>query len=177
MKRVGFFKRIGKPTWIGKLPVNTGDTIKADFDFIMEQREGGWLYIDPKKQQVPQRQQQQPVQRQPAPQNFEVSIIKTEVASQLNDEESDAIKTVTNLYESIEQNRKEELDKANPPPAPIEVNIDKLRELKKLTNKEWFSVTKEQSIKLLTEANIDFSHVPKTKWELVKFIKGIIKDL
>ena len=39
------------------------------------------------------------------------------------------------------------------------------------------SVTKDQSIKLLTEAHIDFSHVPKTKWDLVRFIKGIIKDL
>ncbi len=177
MKRVGFFKRIGKPTRLGNLPVNTGDVIKADYEFIMEQCEGGWLYIDPKKQQIPQRPPQQQVQRQMPQPRYDSVVINTEKASQLNEEESDAIKTVTNLYESIEQNRKEELDKANPPPAPLEVNIDKLRELKKLSNKEWFSVTKEQSIKLLTEANIDFSHVPKTKWELVKFIKGIIKDL
>ena len=176
MKRVGFFKRIGKPTRLGNLSVNTGDVIKADFEFIMEQPEGGWLYIDPKKQQVPQRPQQ-PIQRQIPQPRYDTVVISAEKASQLNEEESDAIKTVTNLYESIEQNRKEELDKANPPPAPLEVNIDKLKELKKLTNKEWFSVTKDQSIKLLTEANIDFSHVPKTKWELVKFIKGIIKDL
>jgi hypothetical protein len=177
MKRIGFFKRIGKPTRLGNVSVNTGDVIKADFDFIMEQLEGGWLYIDPKKQQIPQRSQQ-PMQPQQLPQQrYDTTIIKTDDNLQLNDEEIDSIKTVTNLYESIEQGRKEEMEKANPTPAPLEVNIDKLRELKKLTNKEWFSVTKEQSIKLLTEANIDFSHVPKTKWELVKFIKGIIKDL
>ena len=178
MKRVGFFKRIGKPTRLGNLLVNTGDVIKADFDFIMEQQEGGWLYIDPRKQQLPQQRPQPQPQRMPTPSSkFEPTVIKTDSVETISTDESDAIKAVTNLYESIEQGRKAEWDKANPAPAPIEVNIDKLRELKKLTNKEWFSVTKDQSIKLLTEANIDFSHVPKTKWELVKFIKGIIKDL
>ena len=174
MKRVGFFKRIGKPIRLGNLPVNTGDVIKADYEFIMEQMEGGWLYIDPKKQRPPQ---PRPMQRPTQPSKFEPTVIRTESVESTTIEENDAIKAVTNLYESIEQDRKAEWDKANPPPAPIEVNIDKLKELKKLTNKEWFSVTKDQSIKLLTEAHIDFSHVPKTKWELVKFIKGIIKDL
>ena len=172
MKRIGFFKRIGKPTRIGNLPVNTGDVIKADFEFIMEQREGGWLYIDPTKRVINKQ-----VQRPVTPPNIELTVIKTDNVDMGTIEENDSIRNITNLYESIEQSRKEEMDIANPPPSSVEVNIDKLKELKKLTNKEWFSVTKDQSIKLLTEAHIDFSHVPKTKWELVKFIKGIIKDL
>ena len=174
MKRIGFFKRIGRPTQIGNLLVKTGDIIKADFDFIMEQREGGWLYINPKQQSQLQPKQQPTVQVVP---KFEPEVIKTEPISQASIEENDAIKDITNLYESIENKRKEEWDRANPPPAPMEVNIDKLKELKKLSNKEWFSVTKEQCVKLLTEAHIDFSHVQNTKLELIKFIKGIIKDL
>ena len=177
MKRVGFFKRIGRPTRLGNLQVKTGDIIKADFDFIMEQLEGGWLVIQPNQQQkVPQ---PRPVTHRDTPKfipkvEHAVEVVNTYVES-LKVEENESINAVNTMYESIERKRKEEIEKEGPP--PIEVNIDKLRELKKLTNKEWMMVTKDQSIKLLTEANIDFSHVPKTKWELVRFIKGIIKDL
>jgi hypothetical protein len=174
MKRVGFFKRIGKPIYIGGSLVRTNDVIKADFEFIMEQREGGWLFIQPKVQPKAQPNQPQRPINQPQP-SFEPTIIKTDPITAAD--EFDAIKEVTNLYESIEKEQKAKWEEANPAPAPIEVNIDKLKELKKLSNKEWFSVTKEQATKLLTDANIDFSHVQKTKWELVKFIKGIIKDL
>jgi hypothetical protein len=180
MKRVGFFKRIGKPTQLGNLPVKTGDVIKADFDFMMEQKEGGWMYIRT-NQETPKPLPTQPrpivAQRPPSVPSFEPTVIKTEPPQQLTEEEVGAIKEVTSLYESIEKERQDEMDKSKPQPQSIEVNIDKLRELKKLTNKDWFAVTKDQSIKLLTDANIDFSHVPKTKWDLVKFIKGIIKDL
>jgi hypothetical protein len=177
MKRVGFFKRIGRPTRLGKLLVNTGDIIKADFDFIMEQLEGGWLVIQPNQQ--PKVSQPRPMTHRDTPifkpkVEHAVEVVNSYVDS-IKVEENESITTVSNMYESIERQRKDEMDKQQP--SPIEVNIDKLRELKKLTNKEWMTVTKDQSIKLLTEANIDFSHVPKTKWELVRFIKGIIKDL
>jgi hypothetical protein len=179
MKRVGFFKRIGRPTRLGKLLVNTGDVIKADFDFIMEQLEGGWLVIQPNQQsKVPQ---PRPMTHRDTPKfvpkvEHTVDVVNSYVES-LKNEENESITSVNLMYESIERQRKEELEHSNRHPVSIEVNIDKLRDLKKLTNKEWMTITKDQSIKLLTEANIDFSHVPKTKWELVRFIKGIIKDL
>lgn len=178
MRRVGFFKRIGRPVNIAGRTVNTNDVIKADFDFIMEQREGGWLYINPNQQQKPKPQQQPVVPPiKPTMPAFEPEIIKTDSSESMTSDENDSIKSVMNLYESIENERKLETEKASSPPVSIEVNIDKLRELKKLSNKEWFAVKKDQCIKLLTDANIDFSHVPKEKWELIKFIKGIIKDL
>ena len=187
MKRVGFFKRIGRPTRLGKLLVNTGDVIKADFDFIMEQLEGGWLVIQPNQQ--PKAPQPRPMTHRDTPKyqpkveskvdpivKQAVEVVNSYVESTKEDE-IESITTISNMYESIERKRKEELEQSNSHPVSIEVNIDKLRDLKKLSNKEWMTVTKDQSIKLLTEANIDFSHVPKTKWELVRFIKGIIKDL
>jgi hypothetical protein len=178
MKRIGFFKRIGNPVSIGKLHVKTGDVIKADFDFIMEQKEGGWLYIKqptPVKPQPLQNTRERRVMH-PAPRPEGLPILSTP-SKPVTVEEQNAVRDVTNFYENVERVRLEELEKANPPPPPIEVNIDKLKEMKKLSNKEWMSVTKDQSIKLLKEANIDFSHVASNRWELVKFIKGIIKDL
>jgi hypothetical protein len=177
MARIGFFKRVGPP--IGN--IKTGDIIKADYDAIMEHREGGWMYLKQPSQAL--MNQQRVVAPKPMPQpiqrpSYEPKVIQMDSPSwNEGKSEDDQIKEVVNFYESIEKSRQEEIDRAIPPTPSIEVNIDKLKELKKLTNKEWFSVTKDQSIKLLTEANIDFSHVPKTKWDLVKFIKGIIKDL
>lgn len=171
MKRVGFFKRIGKPTRMGNMVVKTGDIIKADYEFMMEQREGGWLYI-----KAPNAPIQQPRQQPTMVPKFEPEVIKTESVENLTKEENDVIKDVTNLYESIESQRKQEIEQARPQESTV-VNIDKLKELKNLTNKEWFKITKEQAISILTEAGIDFSQVKKEKWELIKFIKKIIKDL
>jgi hypothetical protein len=175
MARIGFFKRVGPP--IGN--IKTGDVIKADYDAIMQLREGGWMYLKQPSQDLMNKQKFASQQKAPIqPQSYEPKIIPIDSPTwNESKSEDDQIKDVVNFYESIEKSRQQEVEKMLPPTPSIEVNIDKLRELKKLTNKEWFSVTKEQSIKLLTEANIDFAHVPKTKWDLVKFIKGIIKDL
>jgi hypothetical protein len=164
MRRIGFFKRIGKPIQIGSNIVRPGDIIKADFDFIMEQKEGGWLYLKTPAQ-ASQPQQKPQVRPQQKPPTFEPEVIKTE----------DAVKDVLQMYENIEKERQAQVEKKDD--APIVVNIDKLKELKSLSNKDWITVKKDQCIKLLTESHVDFSHVPNEKWALVKFIKGIIKDL
>jgi hypothetical protein len=59
----------------------------------------------------------------------------------------------------------------------VVVNFDALRELKKYSNKDWFSISKERCKEILDAAHIDYSHVPSEKWELVKFIKSVIKDI
>ena len=180
MKRIGFFKRIGNPVNIGNVHVRTGDVIKADFEFIMEQKEGGWLFIKQPTKVKPVSLQPTRERRvmhpQPRPEGLPVLTTPSPPTISVEDEQN-AVIEVNKFYESIEKTRLQELEKATPPPPPIEVNVDKLKELKKLTNKEWLKVTKEQCMKLLKDANIDFSHIPNTKWDLVKFIKGIIKEL
>ena len=109
MKRVGFFKRIGRPTRLGNLQVKTGDIIKADFDFIMEQLEGGWLVIQPNQQ--PKAPQPRPMTHRDTPifkpkVEHAVEVVNTYVDS-ITAEENESITTVNNMYESIERQRKD----------------------------------------------------------------------
>jgi hypothetical protein len=44
-------------------------------------------------------------------------------------------------------------------------------------NRHWFDITKEELAQALDESHVDYSHVDKNnKWELVKFIKLILKN-
>jgi hypothetical protein len=178
MTKIGFFKRIGRPIPMGNKMVRTGDIIKIDYNFMMNQGVDGWLYIPPEKLKNVQgalktpskepRETQSPYTIPTLPTKFEMDVIQVDEINSLND--------ITRMYESIENKGKEEIIESRPEKSVV-VNIDKLKELKLLDNKQWISVTKAQLFAWLDEANVDYSHVQKTKWDLIKFIKGIIKDL
>lgn len=58
-----------------------------------------------------------------------------------------------------------------------EFKKDIVEKLKSFDNKQWFALKKEDIIKFLEDANIDYKHISSDKWELLKFLKKIIKEL
>jgi hypothetical protein len=58
-----------------------------------------------------------------------------------------------------------------------EFKKDIIEKLKSYDNKQWFALKKEDIIKFLEDANIDYKHISSDKWELLKFLKTIIKEL
>lgn len=56
-------------------------------------------------------------------------------------------------------------------------NIDILLALKNKTNKEIFSMKKKDLKKILTDCNIDFSHIPDSHIDLYKFLLSILQKL
>ena len=63
------------------------------------------------------------------------------------------------------------------PREPIGFNKESIEKLKSFDSKQWFALKKEDIIKFLEDANIDYKHVSSDKWELLKFLKKIIKEL
>jgi len=53
------------------------------------------------------------------------------------------------------------------------LTLEKLREFK---NTDWFTVNNEELMQLLDKEYINYSHIVKEKWELVRFIKFIINN-
>jgi hypothetical protein len=168
-KRTGFFKRIGTPTvlMIGNTPkiVKTNDVIHADFDFMMTQ--SGWKFepkFDPTKANTapaaakPRATIQQLHDTYKAINAKSIPVLLTPPS-----------KTVTNTV-ITESN-------TSTASADIVINIDKLKGLKVLTNKDWMKLSKDDCLAILQEARADYSHVEQSKWELVKFIKKLIQDL
>jgi hypothetical protein len=63
------------------------------------------------------------------------------------------------------------------PSTVIGFNPETIEKLKNFDNKQWFALKKEDIIKFLEDANIDYQHISSDKWELLKFLKKIIKEL
>ncbi len=168
-KRAGYFKRLGQPTVIriGNRPqiVKTGDTILADFDFMMTQT--GWKYepkFDPKKAS-------KIAQTQVRPERPSVPIIG---AVQINSKSIQAPAPVVTPTDPVVVDVK---TLAESQQREIVINIDKLKPLKNLDNKDWVKFTAEDIIAILNEAHIDFTAVGRKKWDLLRFLKGIVQDL
>ncbi len=49
--------------------------------------------------------------------------------------------------------------------------------LKSFDNKKWLSLKKDEVIKFFKDAGVTFDHIPNEKWELVKYLKTLIKEL
>jgi hypothetical protein len=60
---------------------------------------------------------------------------------------------------------------------PVGFAKETINTLKSFDNKQWFALKKEDIIKFLEDANIDYKHISSDKWELLKFLKKIIKEL
>ena len=71
----------------------------------------------------------------------------------------------------------QEIKKVEVKPKTVGFNKETIDRLKTLDNKQWFALKKEDIIKFLEDANIDYKHISSDKWELLKFLKKIIKEL
>jgi hypothetical protein len=60
---------------------------------------------------------------------------------------------------------------------PVGFAKETINTLKSFDNKQWFALKKEDIIKFLEDANIEYKHISSDKWELLKFLKKIIKEL
>jgi hypothetical protein len=60
---------------------------------------------------------------------------------------------------------------------PVGFAKETINTLKSFDNKQWFALKKEDIIKFLEDANIEYQHISSDKWELLKFLKKIIKEL
>lgn len=60
---------------------------------------------------------------------------------------------------------------------PVGFAKETINTLKSFNNKQWFALKKEDIIKFLEDANIEYKHISSDKWELLKFLKKIIKEL
>lgn len=54
---------------------------------------------------------------------------------------------------------------------------DIVDKLKSFDNKQWFALKKDEIIKFLDDAGIEYKHISSDKWELLKFLKKLIKEL
>lgn len=52
-----------------------------------------------------------------------------------------------------------------------------LKKLKRLKGLEWGQLKKEYIVELLESSGYDYSHIPDKKWDLLGFLKTIVKDL
>lgn len=199
-KRNGFFKRVGEPVilTVGRSNqlVKTGDVILADFDSMMDKH--GWQFqpkFNPSKErmeiqqssvnsktQAAQPRQSQLLQSQLLQiSGFERREMTTSPRSKTASESM-----IDSRYAELVENNTiklgalTELDERAHKKTPIqeiEVNFEPLKRLKKFKQKEWFSLSKEEAKEILDAARIDYSHVLSEKWELIKFIKSLIKDI
>jgi hypothetical protein len=195
-KRPGFFRRVGSPIilTVGRSNriVKTGDVILADFNSMMEKE--GWKFeprFDPTREKMEMQKVANPSNNVPAAtessnQLLQISDMKRRELTTQPRQRSASERAIDKRYDElveanvIKLSSIAELDERaikKQPEEEIVVNFDKLKALKKYSNKEWFAVSKEQCVAILTEAHIDFAHVKNEKWELVKFIKSVIKDI
>lgn len=56
------------------------------------------------------------------------------------------------------------------------INLSAFDDLRKYTNKDWFTVSKAQAISYLEAAGIDYSHLPDDRFGYIRFIKSILKE-
>lgn len=196
-KRNGFFKRIGEAVILtvgrSNQVVKTGDVILADFDSMMDKH--GWQFVpkfDPTKAKmeiqktnsnsrsiIPASQplasqllqingfERREMTTSPRPKTASESMIDNRYA-QLVENNTIKLNSLAELDERT--NKKSASDE-------IEVNLEPLKKLKEYNNKDWFGLTKEKAKEILDSAHINYSHIPNEKWEFVKFIKSIIKDI
>ncbi len=194
-KRNGFFRRVGEPVilTVGRSNqiVKTGDVILADFDSMMDKH--GWQFVpkfDPAKEKMEAQKANSNVRTVPPAQNLASQMLqiqgferremttqprpKTASESMIDQRYAQLIESSTiklgNLAELDERAHKKPVDE-------VEINFEPLKKLKDFSNKDWFSLTKEKAKEILDAAHIDYSHVPNEKWEFVKFIKSLIKDI
>lgn len=195
-KRNSFFKRVGEPVILtvgrSNQVVKTGDVILADFDSMMDKH--GWQFMpkfDPTKAKMEiqngspnNRTHVAPAQNSPN-QLLQVSGFQRREMTTSPRSKSASETMIDNKYAQMVENSIIKLDtiveldeRVNKKLAnEVEVNFEPLRSLKEYSNKDWFGVTKEKAKEILDAAHIDYSHILNEKWELIKFIKSLIKDI
>jgi hypothetical protein len=62
------------------------------------------------------------------------------------------------------------------PEGERKTNLDVLDKLRTLSNKEWFGITLEDAVRYLTDAGIEYSHLPPNRWDYIKFLKTVLKE-
>lgn len=194
-KRNGFFKRIGDAVILtvgrSNQVVKTGDIILADFDNMMEKQ--GWQFVpkfDPVKAKMEIQKPNPNARIVPPAQNNSNQMIsitemkRREMTVQPKAKTASEIMIDKRIEELLESNVVSlssigEVDERvfKKVEKEVVINFEPLRELKKYSNKDWFGISKEKCKEILDAAHIDYSHVLNEKWELVKFIKSVIKDI
>ncbi|MEM2145121.1 MAG: hypothetical protein QW279_07155 [Candidatus Jordarchaeaceae archaeon] len=81
-----------------------------------------------------------------------------------------------NNHNELNDNNKEENIK-NTEDITTSINIDFLKEIKKKTNKELLSLSKNELKEILITANVDIQHIKDTRIELYKFLASLLKTI
>jgi hypothetical protein len=103
--------------------------------------------------------------------SFEPMVVEVH---QVNQEQTRPVHTPSFIDEPvIVEVTKEELQQ----PQVIGFNKETIAKLKSFDNKQWFALKKDDIIKFLEDAKIEYKHISGDKWELLKFLKKVIKDL
>ena len=184
--------------------VKTGDVIVADYNEMMSHE--GWQYVpkfDPKKEKMEPNNkvvaQAPSVRNLPPATNLPSSLLEVSdmtrremtVNPRGRDQQRAVIEGSSIDFSPMLENQTINLSNISNQSKEVDtrvvdksivkeevvINLDKLRELKGMAPKEWFNFTKEKCHQILNEAHIEHSQVPNEKWELIKFIKSVIKDL
>jgi len=108
---------------------------------------------------------------QPVPQmrgnTFDDQTVSVETMNAF--EEINIEEVIINEEEVTPAKPKEEI-----PPEDTGFKQDVIDNLKSYNHRQWFTMKKNEIKKILSDAHIDCSHVPDEKWELLKFLKGLI---
>jgi hypothetical protein len=128
---------------------------------------------------------------EPANTNLMVSRARPLIQTNVNEPEQRIIENINNINKPTIKPNVIEVESItivnDEPPSPPQPTIeepiqpgfkkDTLEKLKSFDNKQWFALKKEEVIKFLDDAKIEYKHISNDKWELLKFLKKIIKEL
>lgn len=103
-----------------------------------------------------------------------------EMRGQTFDEQKVSVETM-NAFEEVNIEEvvisEEEVSPKPKDEVPLEdsgFNQDIIDKLKSYNHRQWFTMKKNEIVKILVDAKINFSHIPDEKWELLKFLKSLI---
>ena len=169
--RLGVYKKIfGSPEVIninGKLiPVKSGESIIADARIMMGKRGFSFVRF---VEDTPETLTVQPFPKMKGDDGQSISIETTQAFQEVDIQEvfisEEEVKTVP-----VEETKY----KNETITEQVGFKQELIDELKTYNHRQWFTMKKNEIKKILSDAGIDFSHIPDEKWELLSFLKTLI---
>lgn len=169
--RLGIYKKVfGGPEVInlnGKMvTVQKGQMVAAPASVMMGRRGFSFVRF---VEDTPETLSSQPLPQMKGYDDQQVSVETMNAFEEIDIEEVIISEEEVRREEENSQPKEEEA-----PPEQSGFTQEVIDELKGYNHRQWFTMKKNQIKKILTEANIDFSHIPDEKWELLSFLKSLI---
>ena len=171
--RLGLYKKLfGPPEALNlngkRVVVRQGETIVADARSMMGIR--GFSFVRFVNDTPETLEYQNPPPLKGADQlGQEISIDEVEILTEVE---------VQEVQMQVVSENNQVMKEPEPPkqdsPKESGFSEEVINKLTEFNHRQWFAMKKADIKKYLTDANIDFSHLPDDKWKLVAFLKDLI---